>query len=100
MGNSSHHFVAIFGGAVAGSEAAFQMANRGFRVVVFDQNTLPYGKIEDGLPKWHDKLRDKEEGKSMRSYPIQTYNLSQMQNSEKILILKILLSIGGFQQYC
>lgn len=63
MGNSGHHFVAIFGGAVAGSEAAFQMANRGFRVVVFDQNTLPYGKIEDGLPKWHDKLRDKEEGK-------------------------------------
>ena len=39
------------------------MAKRGFRVVVFDQNTLPYGKIEDGLPKWHEKLRDKEEGK-------------------------------------
>jgi len=28
--------------------------------VVFDQNALPYGKIEDGLPKWHSKLRDKE----------------------------------------
>lgn len=39
------------------------MAKRGFRVVVFDQNVLPYGKIEDGLPKWHDKLRDKEEAK-------------------------------------
>lgn len=60
---TGHHFVAIFGGAVAGSEAAFQMAKRGFRVVVFDQNILPYGKIEDGLPKWHDKLRDKEETK-------------------------------------
>jgi len=58
-----HHFVAIFGGAVAGSEAAYQMSKRGFRVVVFDQNVLPYGKIEDGLPKWHDKLRDKEEAK-------------------------------------
>ncbi len=58
---SGHHFVAVFGGAVAGSEAAFQLASRGFRVAVFDQNTLPYGKIEDGLPKWHDKLRDKEE---------------------------------------
>ncbi len=63
MENSGHHFIAIFGGAVAGSEAAFQLAQRGFRVVVFDQNILPYGKIEDGLPKWHDKLRDKEEGK-------------------------------------
>ncbi|MGI9543994.1 MAG: FAD-dependent oxidoreductase [Cyclobacteriaceae bacterium] len=58
-----HHFVAVFGGAVAGSEAAYQLAQRGFRVVVFEQNTLPYGKIEDGLPKWHEKLRDKEEAK-------------------------------------
>jgi len=63
MEQSGHHYVAIFGGAVAGSEAAYQMALRGFRVVVFDQNILPYGKIEDGLPKWHDKLRDKEEEK-------------------------------------
>ena len=63
MENSGHHFIAIFGGAVAGSEAAYQLAKRGFRVVVFDQNSLPYGKIEDGLPKWHDKLRDKEEEK-------------------------------------
>jgi NADPH-dependent glutamate synthase beta subunit-like oxidoreductase len=63
MEHAAHHFVAIFGGAVAGSEAAYQMANRGFRVVVFDQNTLPYGKIEDGLPKWHEKLRDKEEAR-------------------------------------
>ncbi len=63
MVHSGHHFVAIFGGAVAGSEAAYQMASRGFRVVVFDQNVLPYGKIEDGLPKWHEKLRDKEEEK-------------------------------------
>jgi NADPH-dependent glutamate synthase beta subunit-like oxidoreductase len=63
MIHKGHHFVAIFGGAVAGSEAAYQMAKRGFRVVVFDQNILPYGKIEDGLPKWHEKLRDKEEEK-------------------------------------
>lgn len=58
---SGHHFVAIFGGAVAGAEAGYQLANRGFRVVVFDQSLLPYGKIEDGLPKWHYKLRNKEE---------------------------------------
>lgn len=57
------HFVAIFGGAVSGAEAAFQLTQRGIRCVVFEQNTLPYGKIEDGLPKWHVKLRDKEEGR-------------------------------------
>ena len=59
--DSGHHFIAIFGGAVAGAEAAFQLSKRGFRIVIFDQAMLPYGKIEDGLPKWHAKLRDKEE---------------------------------------
>ena len=58
---SGHHFIAVFGGAVAGAEAAYQLSKRGFRVIVFDQGLLPYGKIEDGLPKWHAKLRDKEE---------------------------------------
>jgi len=57
------HYVAIFGGAVSGAEAAAQLSQRGIRVVVFDQSILPYGKIEDGLPKWHAKLRDKEEAK-------------------------------------
>ncbi|MDA0195076.1 MAG: FAD-dependent oxidoreductase [Bacteroidetes bacterium] len=61
--HSGHHFIAVFGGSVAGSEAANQLVHRGFRVVVFEQNLLPYGKIEDGLPKWHVKLRDKEEGR-------------------------------------
>jgi len=55
--------VAIVGGAVSGAEAAYQLARQGIEVVVFDQNVLPYGKIEDGLPKWHAKLRDKEESK-------------------------------------
>ncbi len=55
------HIVAIFGGAVSGAEASHQLSKRGIRTVVFDQNALPYGKIEDGLPKWHAKLRDKEE---------------------------------------
>lgn len=58
---SGHHFIAIFGGAVAGAEAAYQLSKKGFRIVIFDQALLPYGKIEDGLPKWHYKLRDKEE---------------------------------------
>ena len=61
MEHSGHHFIAVIGGSVSGSEAALQLAEKGFRVVVFDQLALPYGKIEDGLPKWHVKLRDKEE---------------------------------------
>jgi len=59
--NSGKHCVAVFGGAVAGSEAAYQLASKGIRVVIFEQSHLPYGKIEDGLPKWHYKLRDQEE---------------------------------------
>ncbi len=55
--------VAIVGGAVSGAEAAHQLTSQGVDVVVFEQNLLPYGKIEDGLPKWHAKLRDKEETK-------------------------------------
>lgn len=57
------HVVAVFGGAVSGAEAAWQLAQRGVRVVVFEQNALPYGKIEDGLPKWHVRLRDREEAR-------------------------------------
>lgn len=61
MNDTNQHYIAIIGGSVAGSEAAHQLANKGFKVAVFDQMRLPYGKIEDGLPKWHIKLRDKEE---------------------------------------
>jgi len=55
------HYVAVIGGSVSGSEAAAMLADQGVRVVVIDQNTLPYGKLEDGLPKWHHNLRDKQE---------------------------------------
>ncbi|MCA8922362.1 MAG: hypothetical protein KDD82_11170 [Planctomycetes bacterium] len=57
------HVVAIFGGASAGSVAAELLAERGAQVVVFEQNPRPYGKIEDGLPRWHDKQRTMEYGK-------------------------------------
>lgn len=57
------HFVAIIGGSVAGSEAACRLAQRGIYSAVFEQNPRPYGKIEDGLPKWHIKLRLQEEKK-------------------------------------
>jgi len=74
MTNPSH-FVAVFGGAVAGAEAANQLAKRGVRTVVFEQQPLPYGKIEDGLPKWHVKLRNSEEQKinDKINQPLVTY---------------------------
>ncbi len=59
----AQHLVVIIGGAVAGAEAAFQLAERGVLCVVFEQNDHPYGKIEDGLPRWHEKLRAQEKKK-------------------------------------
>lgn len=58
--SAPRHVVAILGGAVAGSEAAVLCASRGIYAVVIEQNDRPYGKIEDGLPRWHDALRKKE----------------------------------------
>ncbi len=57
------HFVAIIGSGVAGSEAAYQLSQKGIMVALFEQHRLPYGKIEEGLPKWHVKLRNQEEKK-------------------------------------
>jgi ferredoxin/flavodoxin---NADP+ reductase len=57
MGDANRHVVAIFGGACAGSTAADILAARGVEVVVFEQNARPYGKIEDGLPRWHRDQR-------------------------------------------
>ncbi len=54
------HCVAVIGGAVAGAEVAGALAEGGAEVVVFEQNPRPYGKIEDGLPRWHKALRKKE----------------------------------------
>ena len=60
LADAPKHIVVICGGAVAGSEAAALCAARGALVVVVEQNPRPFGKIEDGLPRWHEKLRDKE----------------------------------------
>jgi hypothetical protein len=57
---SSQHVIAVVGGATAGAETAGMLVDSGSIVVVFDQNARPYGKIEDGLPRWHVKLRQKE----------------------------------------
>jgi NADPH-dependent glutamate synthase beta subunit-like oxidoreductase len=54
------HCMAVIGGAVAGAEIAGTLAAAGAEVVVFEQNERPYGKIEDGLPRWHVALRRKE----------------------------------------
>ncbi len=60
MSNPGHHFVAVIGGAVSGSVAAEILADHGIRVAVIEQNTRPYGKIEDGLPRWHVEQRKQE----------------------------------------
>ena len=57
------HFVAVIGGAISGSVAAEILADSGIRVAVFEQNTRPYGKIEDGLPRWHVEQRKEEYGR-------------------------------------
>src|SRR6266404_8731107 len=54
------HVVAVVGAATAGAEIAHILAGRGAQVVVIEQNPRPYGKIEDGLPKWHVKQRKDE----------------------------------------
>ncbi len=57
---SSRHVIAVVGAATAGSEIARILAERGALVIVFEQNQRPYGKIEDGLPRWHVKQRKDE----------------------------------------
>jgi ferredoxin/flavodoxin---NADP+ reductase len=58
--NPREHFVAVIGGAISGSVAAEILADHGIRVAVFEQNARPYGKIEDGLPRWHVEQRKQE----------------------------------------
>jgi ferredoxin/flavodoxin---NADP+ reductase len=60
MTNPGGHFVAVIGGAISGSVAAEILTDHGIRVAVFEQNTRPYGKIEDGLPRWHVEQRRQE----------------------------------------
>lgn len=54
------YFVAVVGGAVSGSVSAEIFADHGIPVAVIEQNTRPYGKIEDGLPRWHIEQRKQE----------------------------------------
>jgi len=52
--------IAVVGAATAGAEVAGRLAEQGAWVAVFEQNARPYGKVEDGLPRWHIELRRKE----------------------------------------
>ena len=60
MRHKPYHFVAVVGGAIAGSVAAEILADNGIHAVVIEQNRRPYGKIEDGLPRWHMEQRQHE----------------------------------------
>jgi ferredoxin/flavodoxin---NADP+ reductase len=57
---ANRYVIAVVGAATAGSEIARILAIRGIRVIVIEQNPRPYGKIEDGLPRWHVKQRKDE----------------------------------------
>jgi ferredoxin--NADP+ reductase len=61
--NGGKYFVAVIGGAISGSVSAEILADRGIHVAVFEQNKRPYGKIEDGLPRWHVEQRKQEYGR-------------------------------------
>ncbi len=58
--SAPRHAVAVIGAATAGSEIAGILAARGSLVIVIEQNPRPFGKIEDGLPRWHVKQRRDE----------------------------------------
>jgi len=60
MSSDEGYAIAVIGGATAGAEAAGVFSEHGVLTVVFEQNTRPYGKVEDGLPRWHAALRNKE----------------------------------------
>jgi NADPH-dependent glutamate synthase beta subunit-like oxidoreductase len=60
LSKNNNHFIAVIGGAVSGSVAASSLTEKGYQVVVIEQNAKPFGKIEDGLPKWHKKQREQE----------------------------------------
>ena len=60
---NGQYFVAVIGGAISGSVSAEILADSGIRVAVIEQNKRPYGKIEDGLPRWHVEQRKLEYGR-------------------------------------
>jgi NADPH-dependent glutamate synthase beta subunit-like oxidoreductase len=62
MADNGKYYVAVIGAATSGSVAAELLADKGIEVAVIEQNKRPYGKIEDGLPRWHSQQRKQEYG--------------------------------------
>jgi ferredoxin--NADP+ reductase len=60
MAKGDKYYVAVIGAATSGSVAAEILADKGIDVAVIEQNNRPYGKIEDGLPRWHSMQRRQE----------------------------------------
>lgn len=60
MCEKDQRYIAVIGGAISGSVAAEILVDHGHRVAVIEQNKRPYGKIEDGLPRWHAEQRKQE----------------------------------------
>ena len=58
--DTPRHAVAVIGAACSGAEAAEIFAKAGILTVVFEMNARPFGKIEDGLPRWHARQRSQE----------------------------------------
>ena len=90
------HYVAIIGGSISGSEAANILAENGFRVVVFEMNALPYGKIEDGLPSWHIKLRDRQQGEIDKKLDQENIRYVPMVKIGETISFKDLVENWGF----
>ncbi len=57
------HWVGVIGAAVSGAKTASLLAENGIRVLVFEQNHDPFGKVRRGLPFWHDRQQQDEEEK-------------------------------------
>lgn len=90
------HYIAIIGGSISGSEAANLLAKSGFKVVVFDMNALPYGKIEDGLPKWHISLRNRQEQDIDKKLDQQEIRFVPLVKIGRDIILRDLVENWGF----
>ena len=73
MAQKSHYVVAIIGGGISGSEAALQLSLRGISSILFEQYPLPYGKIEEGLPKCTLNSGIRKKKKSMRNSNVPIY---------------------------
>jgi ferredoxin--NADP+ reductase len=107
LSKNNNHFIAIIGGAVSGSTAASTLLDKGYKVAIIEQNARPYGKIEDGLPIWHQKQREQEYAKidQKLDHPNLYFipntklgtNISFDELTNKIKFSAIILAIGAWK---